>query len=504
MEKLTNNKSILDWVQNRIDLLQPDKVVWIDGSKEQIQALKDEAVSTGEFIKLNEEKLPDCYFHRTNPNDVARVEDRTFICTPTKEEAGPLNNWMDPDEAYKMCDDIIRGSYKGKTMYVIPYSMCKVGSPFAKYGLEVTDSIYVVCNMNIITRIGQRVLDAIGPDSTDWIKGTHASCNSDPEKRYINQWPQDNTISSVNSCYGGNVLQGKKCFALRIASNLARQEGWQAEHMLILGIEYPDGDTKYLTAAFPSACGKTNLAMLVPPKHYLDKGYKVWCVGDDISWIRKGPDGRLYAVNPEYGFFGVAPGTNMQSNPNALLSCRSGSIFTNVARNLDDNTFWWEGMPDAPENGEDWLGNPWNGKTSTEKGAYPNSRFTAPAKNCPCLSSEFENPTVSPFPRSSSAAAARNSLRWSIRPETGSTAYSSVPLWVPRPPLPHRVRKSASSVTTRWPCVRSSAMTAVPTSNTGWRSARTSTKTNSRRSSTSTGSARTTKVTSCGRASVTT
>ncbi len=295
-----------------------------------------------------------------------------------------------------MCDDIIRGSYKGKTMYVIPYSMCKVGSPFAKYGLEVTDSIYVVCNMNIITRIGQRVLDAIGPDSTDWIKGTHASCNSDPEKRYINQWPQDNTIYSVNSCYGGNVLQGKKCFALRIASNLARQEGWQAEHMLILGIEYPNGETKYLTAAFPSACGKTNLAMLVPPKHYVDKGYKVWCVGDDISWIRKGPDGRLYAVNPEYGFFGVAPGTNMQSNPNALLSCRSGSIFTNVARNLDDNTFWWEGMPDAPENGEDWLGNPWNGKTSTEKGAYPNSRFTAPAKNCPCLSSEFENPNGVP------------------------------------------------------------------------------------------------------------
>ncbi len=253
MEKLTNNKSILDWVQNRIDLnksildwvqnridlLQPDKVVWIDGSKEQIQALKDEAVSTGEFIKLNEEKLPDCYFHRTNPNDVARVEDRTFICTPTKEEAGPLNNWMDPDECYKTLDDIIRGSYKGKTMYVIPYSMCKVGSPFAKYGLEVTDSIYVVCNMNIITRIGQRVLDAIGPDSTDWIKGTHASCNSDPEKRYICHWPQDNTIYSVNSCYGGNVLQGKKCFALRIASNLGRQEGWMAEHMLILGIEYP-------------------------------------------------------------------------------------------------------------------------------------------------------------------------------------------------------------------------------------------------------------------------
>ena len=396
MENLTNNKSILDWLQTRIDLLQPDKVVWIDGSKEQLDALKAEAVSTGEFIKLNEEKLPDCYLHRTDPSDVARVEGRTFICSPTKEEAGPLNNWMDPDETYKMLDDIIRGSYKGKTMYVIPYSMCPVGSPFAKYGLEVTDSIYVVVNMGIITRMGKQVLDAIG-DSTDWIHGTHASCDCNPDNRYICHWPQDNTIYSVNSCYGGNVLQGKKCFALRIASNLGRQEGWQAEHMLILGIEYPNGETKYICAAFPSACGKTNLAMLIPPKHYRDLGYKVWCVGDDISWIRKGPDGRLYAVNPENGFFGVAPGTNEKSNPNALAATREGTVFTNVALNLDDNTVWWEGLPDAPENGLDWQGNPWNGKTSDKVGAYPNSRFTAPARNCPCLSKEFENPNGVPI-----------------------------------------------------------------------------------------------------------
>ena len=391
MDNLTTNKSILDWVAGRVALLSPDKVVWIDGSREQIDALKAEAVSTGEFIKLNEEKLPDCYLHRTDPSDVARVEDRTFICTPTREETGPLNNWMAPDETYALLDGIIKDSYKGKTMYVIPYSMGPVGSPFSKYGLEVTDSIYVVCNMDIMTRIGQPVLDAIG-DSEDWIKGTHASCDCDPEKRYICQFPQDNTIYSVCSCYGGNVLQGKKCFALRIASYLGLKESWQAEHMLILGLEYPNGDIKYLCAAFPSACGKTNLAMLVPPEVYRKKGYKLWTVGDDIAWIRKGPDGRMYALNPEYGFFGVAPGTNEKSNPNALAATRKGTIFTNVALNLDDNTIWWEGLDNAPENGLDWQGRPWNGKTSSEKGAYPNSRFTAPSRNCPCLSSEYENP----------------------------------------------------------------------------------------------------------------
>ncbi len=397
MENLTKNPSVLSWLDERISLLSPDKIVWIDGSEEQLDALRTEAVSTGELIKLNKEKLPGCYLHRTAVNDVARVEARTFICTPTKEEAGPLNNWMDPTETYKMLDEIAKDSYKGRTMYIIPYSMGPVGSPFSKIGIEITDSIYVVLNMAIMTRVGKAVLDTLG-DSDDWVRGTHCKCDIDEEKRYICQFPQDNTIYSVNSGYGGNVLLGKKCFALRIASYQGMKEGWQAEHMLILGIENPKGETKYVCAAFPSACGKTNLAMLIPPEGYRSKGYKVWCVGDDISWIRKGPDGRLYAINPENGFFGVAPGTNEKSNPNALASTRKGTIFTNVALNLDDNTVWWEGLDkNPPEHAIDWTGKPWNGKVDTVPGAHPNSRFTAPAKNCPCLSPEFENPQGVPI-----------------------------------------------------------------------------------------------------------
>ena len=387
----TKNPTVLAWLEDKIKLVNPDKVVWIDGSEEQIEALRAEACSTGEMIKLNQELLPDCYLHRTAENDVARVEGRTFICAPTKEEAGPTNNWMDPAEAYEMLYDIAKDSYKGRTAYIIPYSMGPVGSKFSKAGIELTDSIYVVLNMCIMTRVGFNVLDVLG-DSDDWVRGLHCRCNIDAEKRYICQFPQDNTIISVNSGYGGNVLLGKKCFALRIASNQGRKEGWMAEHMLILGIENPQGEVKYICAAFPSACGKTNLAMLIPPEEYAKKGYKVWCVGDDISWIRKGADGRLYAINPENGFFGVAPGTNMKSNPNALLTTKKGTIFTNVALNLDNNTVWWEGLDkNPPENAIDWLGNPWNGKTSDVKGAHPNSRFTAPAVNCPCLSSEFEN-----------------------------------------------------------------------------------------------------------------
>lgn len=391
MANLTTNPSILSWIEDRKALVKPEKVVWIDGSKEQIEQLRAEACSTGELIKLNQEKLPDCYLHRTAVNDVARVENRTLICTPTQEEAGPTNNWMAPDEAYKMLDEIAKESYVGRTMYVIPYSMGPVGSPLAKIGVELTDSIYVVLNMAIMTRVGKAVLDVLG-DSNDWVRGFHAKCQIDEEKRYICQFPQDNTIISVNSGYGGNVLLGKKCFALRIASYLGKNEGWMAEHMLILGVEKPDGETKYICAAFPSACGKTNLAMLIPPEIYKEKGYKVWCVGDDISWIRKGADGRLYAINPENGFFGVAPGTNEKSNPNALASTKKGTIFTNVVHNLDDNTVWWEGLDkNPPENAMDWTGKPWNGKTSDVKGAHPNSRFTAPAVNCPCISPEFEN-----------------------------------------------------------------------------------------------------------------
>lgn len=400
MAALTQNKSILSWIDEKVELVKPDKIVWIDGSKEQIEALRKEACSTGELIKLNEELLPDCYYHRTAVNDVARVEDRTLICSKKEEDAGPTNHWMDPEKAYKMLYDIARDSYKGRTMYVIPYSMGPIGSPLAKVGIELTDSIYVVLNMCIMTRVGKKVLEVLG-DSNDWVRGLHCKCDIDAEKRWICQFPEDNTIISVNSGYGGNVLLGKKCFALRIASYQGKNEGWQAEHMLILGIENPKGEVKYICAAFPSACGKTNLAMLIPPEGYRKKGYKVWCVGDDISWIRKGKDGRLYAINPENGFFGVAPGTNEKSNPNALASTKRGTIFTNVARNLDNNTVWWEGLDkNPPVNAEEWTGNKVNGPEYKAEGknlAHPNSRFTAPAVNCPCISSEFENPEGVPI-----------------------------------------------------------------------------------------------------------
>ena len=393
----TTNKTVLAWLEEIKKLTNPDNVVWIDGSEEQADALRAEAVSTGEMIKLNEEKLPGCYLHRTKPNDVARVENRTFICSRKEEDAGPTNNWCDPKEMYEKLYNIARNSYKGRTMYIIPFSMGPVGSPLAKIGIEVTDSIYVVLNMRIMTRVSPKVLEVLG-DSNDWVRGLHCKCDVDPENRYICQFPEDNTIISVNSAYGGNVLLGKKCFALRIASYQGWKEGWQAEHMLILGLENPKGEVKYICAAFPSACGKTNLAMLIPPEGYRNKGYKIWCVGDDISWIRKGPDGRLYAINPENGFFGVAPGTNEKSNPNALAATRKNTIFTNVALNLDNNTVWWEGLDkNPPENAIDWQGRPWNGKTSEEKGAHPNSRFTAPAVNCPCISSEFENPAGVPI-----------------------------------------------------------------------------------------------------------
>ena len=386
----TNNKKVIAFVEESAKLACPDNIVWIDGSKEQLDELRRQACATGEIKELNQEKLPGCYYHRTAQNDVARVEDRTFICCREKENAGPTNNWMDPKEAYKMCADIARGKMKGRTMYVIPYSMGVIGSPFSKIGVEVTDSIYVVLNMAIMTRVSSECFAQLGEDG-DFIKGFHAKCDIDPEKRYIMHFPEDDTIISVNSGYGGNVLLGKKCFALRIASYLGKTEGWMAEHMLILGVTFPDGRKKYVAAAFPSACGKTNLAMLIPPKHYLEKGYKIETVGDDIAWIRVGEDGRLWAVNPENGFFGVAPGTNEKSNPNALAATKKGTIFTNVALNPEDNTAWWEGLTKpAPEHLIDWLGNEWT-PDSGVKAAHPNSRFTAPAINCPCLSEAFNS-----------------------------------------------------------------------------------------------------------------
>ena len=400
---MTQNKYVLNWINEMAAMTQPDKIVWIDGSEEQAEALRTEACSTGEIIKLNQELLPGCYLHRTAVNDVARVEGRTFICTSKKEDAGNINNWMDPQECYAKLSKLYNGSMKGRTMYVIPYSMGIVGSDFAKYGIELTDSIYVVLNMLIMTRVGTNVLEALG-DSADFIKGLHARAELDEENRYIVHFSEDNTIWSVNSGYGGNVLLGKKCFALRIASYLGRHEGWMAEHMLILGVEYPDGETKYVCAAFPSACGKTNLAMLIPPEFYSKKGFKVWCVGDDIAWLRVGEDGRLWAVNPENGFFGVAPGTNLNSNPNALYTTMKNTIFTNVVHNTETNTVWWEGLdknPPQPGNAIDWKGNPWdctkfNKADKSTCGAHPNSRFTAMATNCPCISKEFNNPAGVP------------------------------------------------------------------------------------------------------------
>lgn len=399
---MTTNKKVLQFVDEAVALAKPDKVVWIDGGEAQLEELRKEAIASGEMIKLNDEKLPGCLYHRTKPNDVARVEGRTFICSRRKEDAGPTNNWMDPEEMYKKLKAIAKDSMIGRTMYVIPFSMGAVNSPFAKIGIETTDSIYVVLNMAIMTRIGQKVLDRLG-DSEDVVRGFHAKCNVDENERYIVQFPEDNAIWSVNSAYGGNVLLGKKCFALRIASYQGKNEGWMAEHMLILGVEKPNGETKYVTAAFPSACGKTNLAMLIPPEVYTKKGYRVYTVGDDIAWLRVGADGRLYAINPEAGFFGVAPGTNEKSNPNALASTRKNTIFTNVAINPEDNTVWWEGLTKTPPARLiDWKGNPWtpdmkDADGKPVKAAHPNSRFTAPAINCPCISSEFEAPNGVPI-----------------------------------------------------------------------------------------------------------
>ena len=391
----TTNKAVLSWIDEMAAMTKPDKIVWIDGSEEQLEELRQEAYKTGELIKLNEKELPGCVYHRSAINDVARVEGRTFICCEKKEDAGPTNNWMDPAEMYLKLRGIYDGAMKGRTMYVIPYSMSIIGSPFAKYGIELTDSIYVVVSMAIMTRMGKQVFDALG-DSPDFIKGLHSKAQLDEENRYIVQFPQDNTIWSVNSGYGGNVLLGKKCFALRIASVLGRREGWMAEHMLILGVQDPEGNVTYITGAFPSACGKTNLAMIIPPQVYRDKGWKCWTVGDDIAWIRPGPDGRLWACNPENGFFGVAPGTNMKSNPNAMLCTKKNSIFTNVVLK-PDLTVWWEGMDkNPPEGALNWKGEPWD-PADGSKGAHPNSRFTSPAVNCPCLSSEYNNPNGVPI-----------------------------------------------------------------------------------------------------------
>jgi len=393
---MTANNELKNWVDECAKLTKPEKVVWIDGSLREKELLESQAVSTGEIVKLNEKKLPGCFYHRTAVNDVARTEDLTFICTSKKEDAGPTNNWMAPADAYKKAGEIFNGSMKGRVMYVIPFSMGPVGSPFSKIGVEITDSIYVVLNMRIMTRIGKEVLDQLQKPGAVFTKCLHSKAELDIKKRLILHFPEDNTIWSVGSGYGGNVLLGKKCLSLRIASFMARQEGWLAEHMLIMGVEEPNGRIGYIAAAFPSACGKTNLAMLVPPEGLKKKGYRIWTVGDDIAWMRVDTDGQLWAINPEAGFFGVAPGTNSKSNPNAIATIKKNTIFTNVLLKPDMTVWWEEGDGPVPEEGIDWQGRPWKPGMKDKdgniiKGAHANSRFTAPISQCPTASFRLDH-----------------------------------------------------------------------------------------------------------------
>jgi phosphoenolpyruvate carboxykinase (GTP) len=389
----TDNPVIRTWVDEMAKLCKPDRIFWCDGSEAEKKVLTEQAVSTGVLIKLNPQKLPGCYLHRSNPNDVARVEQCTYISTDSKEEAGPTNNWAPPKEMYRKLHGLLDGAMKGRTMYVLPYLMGPPGSSLTKVGVELTDSIYVVLSMRIMTRMGQIACAHLG-QSDDFNRGLHSMLDVNPDRRYICHFPHDNTIISVGSAYGGNVLLGKKCLALRIGSFLARNEGWLAEHMLILKVESPQGEKTYVAAAFPSACGKTNFAMLVPPARF--KGWKVETIGDDIAWMKPGPDGRLYAINPEAGYFGVVPGTNSKSNPNAMKTIARDTIFTNVAL-LPDGDVWWEGK-DGPEPKEclDWRGQKWTPE-SKEKAAHPNSRFAAPMTHNPVLAPEVNDPQGVPI-----------------------------------------------------------------------------------------------------------
>jgi phosphoenolpyruvate carboxykinase (GTP) len=391
-EGLSNNARLLKWVEEMRELCGPSRIFWCDGSEREYEELLKQAVAERELITLNEKELPGCYLHRSAENDVARTEHLTFICTRSKDDSGPTNNWMDPRESYQKLTGIFRGSMKERTLYVVPFIMGPAGSPFSKIGIQLTDSIYVTLSMRVMTRMGKVALDQLG-QSDNFTRCLHGKADLDVNRRFICHFPEDNTIWSVGSDYGGNALLGKKCLSLRIGSFLGRKEGWMAEHMLILGVEDPSGRVRYLTAAFPSQCGKTNLAMMLPPPAL--KGYKVWLVGDDIAWLRVGPDGRLWAVNPEAGIFGVAPGTSDETNPNAIATIRRNTIYTNVALK-PDRTVWWEGLGPPPSEALDWRGKPWT-PDSKEKAAHPNSRFAAPVSQCPSISSEWQKPQGVPI-----------------------------------------------------------------------------------------------------------
>ncbi|MGC4122058.1 MAG: phosphoenolpyruvate carboxykinase (GTP) [Myxococcales bacterium] len=421
------NPYLAKWVYETAKLTKPDHVIWCDGSEQERATLTREAVDAGTLIPLNHEKLPGCYLHRSNPNDVARVEQLTFICTENRDDVGPTNNWMKRGDAYLKLTPMFDGCMRGRTMYVVPYLMGPVGSPMSKVGVELTDSVYVVLNMRLMTRMGRVALDALG-DSNEFNRGLHSLGELQPDRRFICHFPEDNTIWSFGSGYGGNVLLSKKCFSLRIGSWLGRQQGWLAEHMLVLGVQSPAGETTYVAAAFPSQCGKTNFAMLVPPKSF--GGWKVFTVGDDIAWMHVGPDGRLWAVNPEAGYFGVVPGTNEKSNPNAMRIIGKDTLYTNVAE-APDGTVWWEGKDGAaPDRLSDWQGRPWTPQTG-EKAAHPNSRFTSSMCNNPVLDPKADAPEGVPISaiifggrRSDTIPLALESFDWSHGVYLGATLAS--------------------------------------------------------------------------------